>query len=89
MVYRYKADTPFDLPSEEAYVGLIAQDVQKVLPEAVEEREGGYLGIDSDPIYWAMFNAIKDLKAENDALREEIEHIKALIGQKDLAALQE
>ena len=34
--YRYKQDNPLALPSTESYSGFIAQDVQKVIPEAVE-----------------------------------------------------
>ena len=47
--------------------GFIAQEVQKVMPEAV--IEGEYLGLEKDAIYTALINAIKELKAEIDELK--------------------
>ena len=40
------------------------------------ESESGYLQVNSDPILWAMLNAIKALKAENDALRARVSAIE-------------
>ena len=42
------------------YVGFSAQEVQKVLPEAVSRSANGYLQLNSDPILWTMLNAIKE-----------------------------
>ncbi len=75
--YSYKKDNPINLPSDEKYIGLIAQQVQKVIPEAVGEYEDGYLSVNNDPIIWTMLNAIKELKAENKATREELSQTKA------------
>jgi hypothetical protein len=47
--------------------GFIAQDVQEVMPDAVVEGE--YLGLEKDAIYTALINAIKELKAEIDELK--------------------
>jgi hypothetical protein len=47
--------------------GFIAQEVQEVMPEAV--IEGEYLGLEKDAIYTALINAIKELKAEIDELK--------------------
>jgi hypothetical protein len=47
------------------YVGFIAQDVQKSIPEAVTGTEGAeeYLSLDDRPIIAALVNAIKELEA--------------------------
>jgi len=42
------------------HVGVVAQDVQKVIPEAVTENSKGYLLVNNDPIIWTMLNAIKE-----------------------------
>ena len=83
--FHYKKDNTRNEPSDRAFVGLIAQDVQGVFPEAVTERDDGYLDLDTTPINFAVINAIKELKAENDNLREivkrqgaEIEQLKAV-----------
>ena len=73
--YSYKSDNIRGFNSEKTYIGLIAQDVEKVIPEAVETDEDGYLTLDNDPIIWTMLNAIKELKAENDALKAQQEDI--------------
>ncbi|MFH1402540.1 MAG: tail fiber domain-containing protein [Patescibacteria group bacterium] len=59
--FNYKIGNARGIPSTREYVGLIAQDVQKVIPEAVREGVDGFLSVESDPIFWTMLNAIKEL----------------------------
>jgi hypothetical protein len=49
-----------DIHDSEEHVGLVAQEVQKVIPEAVTENRRGYLLVNNDPIIWAVLNAIKE-----------------------------
>jgi hypothetical protein len=42
----------------------VAQDVQKLIPEAVSADNQGYLIVNNDPILWAMLNAIKEQQAQ-------------------------
>jgi hypothetical protein len=79
--YRYRKDNPLKLPSDRDYIGVVAQEVQAAIPEAVAMGQEGYLEVNNDPIIWTMLNAIKDLKAENDALRHELNTLKERIGQ--------
>ncbi|MDD5699996.1 MAG: tail fiber domain-containing protein [Candidatus Nanoarchaeia archaeon] len=71
-IYSYKIETNnTDLPmTRDNFVGLSAQEVQKVIPEAVDEDENGYLSLTTGPINYAMLNAIKELKTENDNLKK-------------------
>jgi hypothetical protein len=39
---------------------VVAQEIQKVIPEAVTENSKGYLLVNNDPIIWTMLNAIKE-----------------------------
>jgi hypothetical protein len=75
--YTYKKNNEIDLPVNEEYVGLLAQEVQKVIPEAVGEYEKGYLSVNNDPIIWTMLNAIKELKAKNSFITKEMLKTKA------------
>lgn len=58
---------------------LIAQDVQKVLPEAVNVQEGeeGYLGLQYADTIPLLVAAIKELSAKNDALEARIAALEA------------
>jgi len=45
-------------------VGVIAQEIQKVLPEAINERENGYLGVNYEKIIPLLIQSIKELSAK-------------------------
>ena len=49
--------------------GVIAQEVQKVLPEVVTEREDGMLAVKYEKMIGLLIESIKDLKAEIDELK--------------------
>jgi hypothetical protein len=74
--YRYKADNALGLHDSEEHIGVVAQDVQKVIPEAVTENSKGYLMVNNDPIIWSMLNAIKEQQGE--FRQEQAELAKAL-----------
>ncbi len=57
--YRYRQENPLGIRDGEEHVGLVAQEVQKVIPEAVSANSQGYLLVNNDPIVWSMLNAIK------------------------------
>ena len=62
--YEYRSKNALGLPNEGEHVGFGAQEVQKVIPEAVSENSQGYLMINNDPIIWTMLNAIKEQQKE-------------------------
>lgn len=46
------------------HVGVMAQDLQKIFPEAVMKDAKGYLSIRMEDMFFAMVNAIKELDAK-------------------------
>jgi len=71
--FHFKPGNPRGLPTDKEIVGLIAQDVQKVFPEAVRMEKDGFLTLDTSPILFAYINAIKDLNAKNEALESKVD----------------
>ena len=57
-------------------MGLIAQDVEKILPEVVSEDNEGYKSIAYSAVIPVLIEAIKELKAENDVLKVRIEKLE-------------
>jgi hypothetical protein len=49
--------------------GVIAQQIAEVLPEAVETKDSGYLGVDYTQIVPLLIEAVKELRAEVEALK--------------------
>jgi len=50
-------------------VGLLAQEVQEILPEAIYERDNGYLSLDYIKMIPLLVSSIKELKAEIELLK--------------------
>ena len=55
---------------ERREAGVIAQQIQEVLPEAVAERDNGTLAVRYEQLVPLLIEAIKELKAEVDQLKK-------------------
>ena len=51
-------------------VGVIAQEVEEVLPEVVVNRQDGYMGVNYEMIVPLLIESIKELKKEIDILKK-------------------
>ncbi|MDZ4750208.1 MAG: tail fiber domain-containing protein [Flavobacteriales bacterium] len=77
--YHYIEQTGHDTSVE--HVGVIAQDLQKISPKMVNECEmemldgtkGEYLNVDPSAFTYMLINAVKELKAENEALKKRLD----------------
>ena len=52
--------------------GVIAQDVEQVLPEAVRIREDGYMAVDYEKMCALAFQAIKELRQQVEELQQQL-----------------
>lgn len=64
------------LPGDRDYVGFIAQDVQRAIPEAITGTEGGYLSFDQRAVVAALVNAVKEQQKEIRRLRSELRKLQ-------------
>ena len=69
--YTFKKD-----PTKEPHVGVIAQDLQKVFPNAVKKGADGFLTIRMEDMFYAVINAIKELDSRVTALEKENKELK-------------
>jgi hypothetical protein len=94
--YRYKPDNAMGIRDGEEHIGVVAQEVQKIIPEAVTENSKGYLLVNNDPVIWAMLNAIKEqqreiraLKSELRATRQSLQKVKAQVASRQPTVVAE
>ena len=65
--YEWKVDEYRNLPFKEGrQIGLVAQDVEKVLPELVVEDKDGYKAVSYAKLTAVLIEAVKELKTENE-----------------------
>jgi len=57
------------IKKEGVQLGVIAQELQAVLPDCVKTESTGVISVDADNLTWYLVNAIKELKAELDAYK--------------------
>ncbi len=58
--------------------GLIAQDVEQILPELVVTSDDGYKAVDYTKLPLLTIEAVKELKTENDALKQRVAELDPL-----------
>ncbi len=65
-----------DMPKERQ-MGVIAQEVEKVFPEAVATHDNGFKSVNYDALVAPLIESIKERKNEIDALKKEVAILKA------------
>ncbi|MCE4564665.1 tail fiber domain-containing protein [Maribellus sp. CM-23] len=71
-----KADAKIAQKAATEQLGLIAQEVQKIIPEIVTEKEDGTLGIRYTEFIPVLIKAVQEQQAEIDDLRARIEKLE-------------
>lgn len=61
------------------HVGVIAQDLQEVFPNAVQKGDDGYLRIRQDDMFYALINAVKQLDTFVQGIINELKVIEEKI----------
>lgn len=58
------------LDTEKTIVGVMAQELESLLPNTVTTRDNGIKSVNKDELFWVMLNSIKELKARVEALED-------------------
>ena len=74
--YEYRPDNALGLKLAGENIGFSAQELQKVIPEAVSKSDTGYLVVNNDPIMWTMLNAIKEQQQQIIQLQREVRRLR-------------
>jgi hypothetical protein len=65
--------------SQNKQIGVIAQEVQAVYPELVQESENGYLSVNYPKLTAVLLQSIKEMNKKMKRMDETIEELKAMI----------
>ncbi len=76
VVFNYKQDKNLPKQDTNLHAGVIAQDLQKIMPESVAKGNDGYYNVSYQDINMASLNAIKELKHRNDSTLSRIEKLE-------------
>ncbi|SVE44605.1 uncharacterized protein METZ01_LOCUS497459, partial [marine metagenome] len=57
-------------------VGVVAQEVNEVLPEVVTERDDGYLAVKYEKMIPLLIEAMKEQQDQIDDLKQQIEELR-------------
>ena len=60
-------------------VGVMAQDLQKIFPDAVIKGEDGFLRIRMEDMFYAVINAVKELDIRTSAQEKKIQELEKRI----------
>ena len=78
VTFNYNAHAP--LKAEGEQIGIVAQDLEKIAPYMVSQKEYGNLKdlreVNNQAYVYLLINAVKELSAQNEHLKAELELIK-------------
>ena len=59
-------------PTGKVVTGVIAQEIENVIPETVTVRDNGLLTVKTDAVLWTAVKAIQELSDKVDELTEKL-----------------
>jgi hypothetical protein len=80
--YRLPEEVDAELKTSDAIaktgiqLGVIAQELQEILPDCVKQESTGVLSVDSDNLTWYLINAVKELSAKVASLESQLNGVQ-------------
>ena len=63
--------TRTDFDTERTHIGVIAQEIEQILPEVISENENGIKSVSYGNIVGILIEAIKELKKQLDEVKSQ------------------
>jgi len=76
IVYKWRPESKLD--TEHEYAGFSAQQVKRVIPEAVGQDQNGHMTLQDRPIEAALVNAVRELSEQVNDLKRQVRDLKAV-----------
>jgi hypothetical protein len=67
--FQFKEDNVFGFSADKVRQGVVAQEAVEALPEMVSTNEKGWMSANNESMIWAMVNAIQELSAQVEELK--------------------
>lgn len=81
---RYHYNGKMNMPTDQEFIGLIAQEIQEVAPYTVKVTEGseeGYLFVDGTPLTYMLINAVQEQQEIINGQDKRIEELEAQLSE--------
>lgn len=77
VTFKWRTDEFSDMNFPEGeQIGLIAQEVEDVIPEVVNTGDDGFKSVEYANLVAVLIEAVKELKADNELLKQELKDLK-------------
>jgi hypothetical protein len=70
-------------------IGLIAQEVEKVMPEMVVQDSDGFRAVHYERLPMLLLQSVRELKSENDALKRLLSEQEARLRALEVASVRQ
>lgn len=81
IVFKYKQDNAEGLDSTNTHYGFSAQAVQKVIPEAVQTDNQGYLSVEIMPFLTTFVNSFKEINSKVENWTAKVEALNSQVSE--------
>ena len=80
---KYNYNGKLDMPTDKEFIGVIAQDIEKIAPYTIGKLKEGedYLSYNGSAMTYVLINSVQEQQEIIDAQKEEIENLKAQLSE--------
>ena len=88
-IHERRAEFPTRGIGDSEDIGLIAQEVEKVMPEMVVQEADGFRAVHYERLPMLLLQSVRELKSENDALKRLLTEQEARLRALETASVRQ